>query len=91
MEKERTKQITNKDPLYSTKNYTRYLVVTYNGREYRKECMYSYICITESPYCTPETNTALQINTLYFNKNLKGKERTKNYYNILSRGNRRRR
>ena len=28
-----TKQITNKDLMYSTENYTQYLVVIYNGKE----------------------------------------------------------
>ena len=42
------KQITNKDPLYSTENYTQYLVIIYKGKESE---------ITESLCCTPETNT----------------------------------
>ena len=54
------KQITNKDLLYSTRNYTQYLVITYNERETKKR-LYIYICvyITESLCCTPETNTTL--------------------------------
>ena len=47
------KEVNNKDLLYSTGNYTQYLVVTYNGKEY------IYIYITESLRCTPETNTTL--------------------------------
>ena len=35
----------NKD-LYSTGNYTQFLVITYNGKESEKE--YIYTCITES-------------------------------------------
>ena len=27
----------NKDPLFSTGNYTQYLVITYNGKESEKE------------------------------------------------------
>ena len=30
------KQITSKDVLYSTGNYIQYLVITYNGKEYKK-------------------------------------------------------
>ena len=40
------KQITNKDLLYNTGNYTQYLVVTYNGKESKKEYIYIYITIT---------------------------------------------
>lgn len=38
--------ISNEILLYSTGNYIQYLVVTYHGKEYEKQCM--YICITES-------------------------------------------
>ena len=51
------KQINNKDLLYSIGNYIQYLVTTYDGRESEKE--YIDICITESLFCTCETNTAL--------------------------------
>ena len=34
------KQITNKDLLYSTGNYTQYFVITYKGKESDKEYMY---------------------------------------------------
>ena len=30
------KQITNKDPLYSTENYIQYLIINHNGKEYEK-------------------------------------------------------
>ena len=69
------KQINNKDLLYSTGTYTQYLVITYNGKESEKEHVYvyihthiykdlkkniyMYIGITESLYCTLETNTTL--------------------------------
>ena len=44
--------------VYSTGNYTQYLVIIYNGRESEKEykCTYIYVCITESVCYTPETN-----------------------------------
>ena len=53
------KQVNNKDLLYSTGNYTQYLVITYNGKESEKEYtyIYTYICITESLCCTLEINT----------------------------------
>ena len=54
-----TKQINNKVLLYSTGNYIQYLVITYNGKESRKEymyvCVYIHTYITESLSCTPET------------------------------------
>ena len=31
------KQITNKDLLYSTRNYTQHLIITYKGRESEKD------------------------------------------------------
>ena len=37
------KQINNKDLLYSTGNYIQHLVITYNGKEFEKE--YVYTCI----------------------------------------------
>ena len=49
-------KISNKDLLYSIGNGIQYLVITYNGKESEK---YIYICITESLYCTPATNTIL--------------------------------
>ena len=42
---------------YSRENYIQYIVITYNGKESKKECVYIYI--TESLCCTPETNTTL--------------------------------
>ena len=55
------------DLLYSTGNYSQYLIIIYNGKESEKEymcvCVYTHthtdICITESLYCTPEMNTTL--------------------------------
>ena len=37
------KQITNKDPLYSTGDYIKYLVITYDGKESEKECIQIYM------------------------------------------------
>ena len=63
------KQITNRDLLYSTGNYTQYFVITYKGKESEKEYIYNIyiiyniqIYITESLCYTPETNTTLLIN-----------------------------
>ena len=42
------KQISNKDILYSIRNYIQYLVINYNGTEFEKEK--SWII-----FCTPET------------------------------------
>ena len=53
------KQITNKDLLYSTGNSTQYSVMTYMGKNLKKEWIYIYIHITDSLCCTPETNTTL--------------------------------
>ena len=36
------KQVTNKDPLYSTGNYMQYFVITFKGKEFEKE--YVHIC-----------------------------------------------
>ena len=48
------KYITNKDLLYSTRNYTQYLVMAHKGKEYENIYTYTYIyvcvCITESLY-----------------------------------------
>ena len=49
--------INNKVVLYSTGNYIQYSVTNHNGKEYEKE--YTYICITESLYCTEKINTTL--------------------------------
>ena len=51
------KQINSKVLLYiyNIGNYIQYLTVTYNGKEFEREWMYSYICITESLCCTPNT------------------------------------
>ena len=47
--------IKNKVLLYSTGNYIQYPRINHNGKEYlKKECIYIYICITESLCCTAE-------------------------------------
>ena len=38
-----TEQITNKDLLYSTRNTTQYSVLTYMGKESKKEWIYVYV------------------------------------------------
>ena len=47
--------INNKVLLYSTWIYIQYPVINHNGKEYEKE----YIYISDSLFCSPETNTAL--------------------------------
>ena len=51
-----------KDLLYSTWNYTQYLVITYNGKKSEKVYIYTHTHITESLCCTLETDTKLSIN-----------------------------
>ena len=56
------KQISNKDLLNSTRNYTQYFVITSKGKESEKAYTYIYKLyihthITKSLYYTPETNT----------------------------------
>ena len=41
--------------LYSTENHTHYSIITYNGKESKKE----YIYETESLFCALETSTTL--------------------------------
>jgi len=41
-----TEWINNKFLLYSIGNYIRYPVISHNGKEYKKECI--YMCVTES-------------------------------------------
>ena len=52
------KQIKQELTVYSTRHYTQYLVITYNGKESKKDftyvCIATYISIT---FCPPETNT----------------------------------
>ena len=43
--------------LYRTGNYVQYSVITHNGKEYEKACI--YICITESHHCTMVIKTTL--------------------------------
>ena len=48
----------NKVLLYSTGNYTQYLIITYIGKEFEKEYIYICVsmCVTESRYkCEPNT------------------------------------
>ena len=60
-----TDWINNKVLLYSTENYTQYLVINHNGKEYVKENMYMhtyiccYVCIAESFCSTTVINTTL--------------------------------
>ena len=54
----------SKDLLYSTGNYTQYLVITSNGKEIEKEYIYLCTHTTESLYCTAEIITTLQITIL---------------------------
>ena len=55
--------------MYSTGNYSQYLVITYDGTKSGKNrCVCIYI--TESLCCIPETNTTT-VNQLYFNNFLK--------------------
>lgn len=51
------KEMNNKDLLCSTRNCIQYLVVAYNGK---KIC----ICITQSLWCTPETNMTFVQSTI---------------------------
>ena len=51
--------INNKVLLYSSGTYIQYLVINHNGKEYEKEYIYMYVCITESLCCTAEINTTL--------------------------------
>ena len=46
----------------STGNYIQHLAITCNEKESEKEQIFSYICLTESPCCTCEAHTTLQIN-----------------------------
>ena len=39
------KQITRKDLLYSTRNYTQYFIITYKGKESEEKVM--YVCMIE--------------------------------------------
>ena len=63
-----TKQITNKDLLYSTGNYTQYFIIIYKGKESKKEYTYIY----ESLWCTPETNIQYCKSTVFQLKKILG-------------------
>ena len=67
------KQITNKNLLYSTKNFTQYSVIIYMGKESKKRVD---ICITDSPCSIIESSTTLSINYTPMIK--KEKNKTKN-------------
>ena len=61
------------DVLYSTENYTQYLVITCHGRECKKKNKYIrkknvYIYICESLCCTFETNTHCKLTTFRLKK-----------------------
>ena len=56
------KQITNKDLLYSTGNYTQYFAIAYKRKESEKIGI--CVCITESLFCILEHTI---VNQLYFN------------------------
>ena len=44
--------------VYSTRHYTQYLIITYDGKESKKDFGYVYIAIYISiTFCPPETNT----------------------------------
>ena len=49
--------INNKVLPYSTENYTQYLMINHNGKEYLKKN--TYICKTKSFCCTAIINTTL--------------------------------
>ena len=67
--------INNKVPLHSTGNYIQYPETNHSGKEYKKEYIHIYVCITESLYCTAEINI---VNQLYFNLKKKKKHRDSN-------------
>ena len=52
--------INSKVLLYITGKYIQYLVINHNvKKEFKKECIYIYICIGESLCYTAEINTTL--------------------------------
>ena len=53
------KLVNNKHLLYSTENYTHHFIRTYNRKKSEKEYIHTYVCITDSLCCIPETNTIL--------------------------------
>ena len=55
----------NKVLLYNTGNYIQYPVINHNGKESKNIYIYKIytcVCVTESLFCTAQTNTTLQIN-----------------------------
>ena len=64
--------IHNKVLLYSTENCIQYPKINHNGKEYfKKECIYMYICITESLCCIAVINTTCKSTILQFKKCIK--------------------
>ena len=68
------KQITNKDLVYSTRNSTQCLVITYMDKESKNEYIYMYVCVciyiyihthTYSPWGCKELNMTQQLNNNY--------------------------
>ena len=49
----------NKVLLYSTENHIQYPQISHSEKEYKKECINIYICITESLCRTADINTTL--------------------------------
>ena len=74
------KQITNRNPLYSEETYTQYLVIRYNGREWKKENT------TETLHCPPETNTTLYM--IYVSINFLRNKKIDKYFGATNRQHR---
>ena len=62
----------NKNLLYSTGNYTQYLLITYNGKESKREYTHTYIWYNWIILLYTRNNE----NQLYFNQELKKKKNT---------------
>ena len=45
------KDKTDKDPQYSTENYTQYFVTTFNGKESEKKKKYACVCVCLIDMC----------------------------------------
>ena len=58
----------NKALLYSKGNYSQYLEINHNGKEYKKECIFIYNWVYINTFCTAEINTTLQINYISIEK-----------------------
>ena len=59
------KQITNRNPLYSTGNSTQHSIMIYMGKELEKKCM--YVCRWVALLCSGNWHDI--VNQLYSNKN----------------------